>query len=138
MTTTDGEAPRGAASGETAANDNARDPAVARAIEAARRDPSRRWTVAALAKIAGLSRAAFAARFRADTGATPLAYVTRLRVDLAASRLVEGSEPLAVVARAVGYASEFAFAKVFKRVVGVPPGAFRRSRAAPRATRAAA
>lgn len=134
MTTSDERgAPRGAAEEHRAANDNARAAPIARALEAARREPARRWTVAALAKIAGLSRAAFAARFREETGSTPLAHLTRLRIELAASRLLTGSEPLAVVARAVGYESEFAFAKVFKRHYGLPPGVFRRARSAPRA-----
>jgi transcriptional regulator GlxA family with amidase domain len=100
---------------------------VERAIEAMTREPNRKWTVASLAKIAGLSRAAFARRFVKAAGAPPLAYLTELRMQLAAARLRETDDTLAAIAIAVGYVSEFAFAKAFKRQFGRAPGLFRRS-----------
>lgn len=99
---------------------------VARAVEAMAKEPSRRWTVEGLARVSGLSRAAFARRFRRTTGRTPRAHLTELRLRLAGERLVATDDALAAVAAYVGYASEFAFAKAFKRRFGVPPGMFRR------------
>jgi AraC-like DNA-binding protein len=103
-----------------------KDEQVERAIEAMKSAPTRRWTVATLGRVAGLSRAAFARRFARATGGTPLRWLTGHRMELARNRLLETDEPLAAVAVEVGYACEFAFAKAFKRIVGVAPGAFRR------------
>lgn len=109
----------------------ARDPYVARALDAMKKDPSRRWTVAALARVSGLSRAAFARRFRRALGTSPLRWLTEHRLRLAQARLLETDLALAGVATEVGYESEFAFAKAFKRVIGIPPGLFRRRAALP-------
>jgi AraC-like DNA-binding protein len=103
-----------------------RDSHVDRAIAAMQAAPTRRWTVAALGRVAGLSRAAFARRFTRTTGVPPLRWLAEHRIRLAQSRLLETAEPLAVIAGEVGYACEFAFAKAFKRVLGIAPGAFRR------------
>lgn len=109
------------------ANDVSRhDVYVEKAIAAMRRDPAKRWTVAALARVAGLSRAPFARRFREATGMAPLRWLIGLRVSLAQSLLLDEEVSLAMVAVELGYSSEFAFSKAFKRVVGVPPGQFRR------------
>jgi AraC-like DNA-binding protein len=109
------------------ANDvRAVDAYVERAISAMRADPARRWTVASLARVAGLSRAPFARRFREATGKSPLRWLTEHRLDLACARLLETDLALAAIASEVGYGSEFAFAKAFKRLLGVAPGAFRR------------
>lgn len=104
-----------------------RDPQIERAIEAMSREPNRKWTVAAIAKIAGLSRAPFCRRFVKETGLPPLAYLTELRMQLAAARLRDTDDALAAIAISVGYVSEFAFAKAFKRHFGRAPGLFRRT-----------
>jgi AraC-like DNA-binding protein len=102
------------------------DPYVDRAIRAIGADPARRWTVASLARVAGLSRAPFARRFRSATGTTPLRFLTEHRVALTKARLAEGDAALKAIAIEVGYADEFALTKAFKRLVGIAPGRFRR------------
>ncbi len=99
---------------------------VERALAAMKQDPARRWTVADLARIAGLSRAPFARRFERTMGAPPLRYLTELRLRRAATRLVTTDAGLAAIAIDVGYATEFSFAKAFKRAFGVAPGMFRK------------
>ena len=99
---------------------------VERALAAMKRDPSRRWTVADLARIAGLSRAPFARRFERTMGAPPLRYLTELRLRQAVTRLVTTDAGLAAIAIDVGYATEFSFAKAFKRAYGIAPGIFRK------------
>lgn len=100
-------------------------PGIARALTAVHTDPARGWTVASLAQTADLSRAAFARRFVELVGAPPLEYVTGWRMAVAREQLRDTGEPIAAVARGVGYASEFAFAAAFKREHGVPPGRWR-------------
>lgn len=85
------------------------------------------WTVAALASAAGMSRSAFAPRFKELVGETPLEYLTRWRVHKAARLLWEGDKKLIEVANSVGYHSDGAFNKTFKRIVGVTPGEYRRN-----------
>ena len=102
------------------------DPAVATALHAVHADPARPWTVDDLAATAGVSRATLARRFVATIGEGPLSYVTRWRMILAAKRLRESADALATVAREVGYGSEFAFAKAFKREFGSAPGQYRK------------
>ncbi|HEX4447708.1 MAG TPA: AraC family transcriptional regulator, partial [Polyangiaceae bacterium] len=80
---------------------------VERALAAMKHEPSRRWTVAALARIAGLSRAPFARRFERATGTPPLKYLTGLRLQRAATRLVTTDARLAEIAFEIGYATEF-------------------------------
>ncbi len=101
------------------------DPAVGVALRALHGDPAHGWTVAELARLAGVSRAALARRFAAEVGAPPLTYLTRWRMRIAQESLLEGAT-LAAVAREVGYASEYAFAAAFKREVGAAPGRWRR------------
>lgn len=115
-----------------------RDPHVARAIAAMKADPCHRWTVSALARIGGLSRAAFARRFTGTVGIPPLRWLTEHRLRLAEARLRETDLGLAAIAIEIGYVSEFAFAKAFKRLYGVAPGVFRRSALSMPAFRAAA
>src|SRR5262249_45450439 len=102
-------------------------PHVARAVAAMKSAPSHRWTVAALARVGGLSRAAFARRFTRALGVPPRRWLARHRLRLAETRLVDTDQGLAAIAAEGGYASEFAFAKAFKRLVGVAPGVFRRA-----------
>jgi transcriptional regulator GlxA family with amidase domain len=103
-----------------------KDSFVARALAAMAEEPARPWTVDSLARGVGLSRAAFAARFRRAMGKTPRAHLTELRLQRAAEHLAATDDALASVAAEVGYASEFSLAKAFKRRFGVPPGVFRR------------
>ncbi|WP_236009166.1 helix-turn-helix transcriptional regulator [Actinomadura physcomitrii] len=114
--------PAGEATGWAAA---LRDPAVAAALRGVHDEPGRPWTVRTLAERAGLSRAAFARRFTATVGSSPLAYVTWWRMTVAARLLRDTDLPLRAVAERVGYASEFAFAKAFKRELAAAPGRFR-------------
>ena len=107
------------------------DQRVARALGLLQAEPAKRWTVERLARRVGLSRAAFARRFVALSGQSPLRYLTELRMALAASLLESADASLAEVALRVGYTSEFAFSRAFKRQYGVAPGVFRRFRAAP-------
>ncbi|WP_199043213.1 AraC family transcriptional regulator [Glycomyces salinus] len=96
------------------------------ALRAMHSDPGGKWTVEKLAAEAGMSRAHFARCFTALVGESPLAYLTRWRMIAAAKRLRGDDAPLATVAREVGYGSEFAFAKAFKRAHGTAPGQYRR------------
>ncbi|MER6998409.1 AraC family transcriptional regulator [Streptomyces sp. NPDC000410] len=102
------------------------DPAVTAALDAMHGDPAHPWTVEELGARAGLSRAAFARRFTALVGQSPLAYLTWWRLTTAGRLLRESDAPLRTVAARAGYASEFAFAKAFKREYGLPPGRYRR------------
>ena len=103
-----------------------RDGQVGQALIAIHREPGREWTVESLAHEAGMSRSAFSARFTRLVGETALRYVTQWRMRLARIHLRETSEPLSVVAERVGYESEAAFSRAFKRAFGVPPGSVRR------------
>jgi AraC-like DNA-binding protein len=100
---------------------------ILKAIALLQAEPQERWTVERLARAVGLSRAAFARRFEGAAGLTPLKYLTRYRMLLAAQLLQDSETSLAEIARRVGYESEFAFSRAFKRHHGVPPGVFRRS-----------
>jgi AraC-like DNA-binding protein len=108
-----------------------RDTELAATLGAIHDAPEREWTVEALAAHAGMSRATFARRFTAGVGEPPLAYLTRWRMITAARRLRESDAPLSVIAKQVGYGSEYAFAKAFKRVHGTAPGQYRRRGTAP-------
>jgi AraC-like DNA-binding protein len=102
-----------------------RDPQIGRAIAAVHRDPARAWTVASLAAEVPMSRSAFAARFTALVGEPALGYVTRRRMQVALERL-HADAPVAEVAGRLGYRSEAAFSRAFKRVTGSSPGAARK------------
>ncbi|RKN37793.1 AraC family transcriptional regulator [Streptomyces hoynatensis] len=104
-----------------------RDPAVSAALRALHANPARSWTVRDLGAEAGLSRAPFARRFAELVGRPPLAYLTWWRMVSAARLLRQTETPIRGVAERVGYASEFAFAKAFKREFGLPPGRYRRA-----------
>jgi AraC-like DNA-binding protein len=90
-------------------------------------NPEQDWTVQSLASKVAMSRSAFASRFMRLVGEPPLSYVTRWRMQKAANMLRDGKQTLAAVAAQVGYDSEAAFSKAFKRAVGSAPGAYRRS-----------
>ncbi len=105
----------------------ARDPAIGRALASMHREPTRAWTVAELAKRAGVSRTLFARRFVDVLDQTPLAYLASWRLWLAATRLRSGDDPIHEVALAVGYESEAAFNRAFKREFGLPPARYRKA-----------
>ncbi len=103
------------------------DPQVLRALAAMHREPEADWTVADLAKRAGMSRTGFAVQFSRVLSLTPMAYLARWRMQLARQALKATRDPVAVVAEQVGYASEAAFARVFKKEFGITPAAFRKT-----------
>lgn len=103
-----------------------RDPVLGRALSSFHADPAAPWSLESLARQAGLSRSAFAARFTDLTGESPIGYVTAWRMDLAARLVRDGSLPLSRVAERVGYRSEAAFNRAFRRAHGLTPGAFAR------------
>lgn len=103
-----------------------RDPLLGRALGALHAAPGAPWSLASLAGEAGMSRSAFAARFRDLLGEPPMAYVTAWRMDVAARLVREAGLPLAGVAEGVGYRSEAAFNRAFRRAHGVTPGTFAR------------
>ncbi len=99
---------------------------VGRALASIHRDPAQPLTLADLAREGGLSRSAFTARFTQMVGTPPMAYVTQWRMRVALARLQERRQPLAQLAAQVGYDSEAAFNRAFKRVTGLTPGSVRR------------
>src|SRR4029079_4740592 len=103
------------------------DPAVRTALENIQQSPATPWTVAQLAATAGGSRTAFSLRVRTIIRATPLTYLTRWRMTVAAQLLRETNLPVESIAARVGYGSPFAFGKAFKRSMGNAPGAYRRA-----------
>jgi AraC-like DNA-binding protein len=107
-----------------------RDPHVGRALALIHGEPGMRWTVEELARRAALSRSALAARFASLVGETPMQYLTRWRLALAARDLRAGREAIVRVAERSGYESEAAFNRAFKREFGLPPAMWRRAAAA--------
>ncbi|MDQ0471964.1 AraC-like DNA-binding protein [Labrys wisconsinensis] len=102
-----------------------RDPRLGRVIAALHHDPGRDWTLSELAAAMGSSRSVFAERFLAVTGMTPLRYLTELRMRLAAQWIGRDRMPIDAAAHRLGYGSQAAFSRAFKRVIGRPPGAAR-------------
>jgi AraC-like DNA-binding protein len=100
---------------------------IGRAISLIHRDPARAWTVASLARELAMSRSAFAARFTELVDEPVMQYVTRWRMQVAVNSLKEEGATVAELAHRLGYRSEAAFARAFKRVIGVPPGAIKRT-----------
>lgn len=105
-----------------------RDPAVGRAVALLHGNPARGWTIGELAHESGVSRSVLAARFTHLIGCPPMQYLTRWRVQLAARLLADGSDKVATIAREVGYESEAAFSRGFKRLTGVSPAGWRDGR----------
>jgi AraC-like DNA-binding protein len=97
-----------------------RDPQVGRVVALVHREPGAAWTLDRLAREARMSRSAFAARFTELAGEPALRYVTRWRMHVATVALARGAR-VAELARSLGYESEAAFSRAYKRVVGVPP-----------------
>lgn len=88
--------------------------------------PADRWTVATLAREASVSRAAFARRFTSLTGQPPLTYLTWWRITIAGRLLQTTDASMNTMASRVGYSSEYAFSKAFRRELGVAPARYRR------------
>ena len=103
------------------------DPHMAAAISAMHDDPGKAWTLQQLAARVGMSRSVFAERFKATVGATPMEYLTRWRMLRAGDRLRTSQDSLAQVARSLGYESESAFGKAFRRTWGCSPRRYSRS-----------
>ena len=102
-----------------------RDPQIGRVISAIQTRPEEGWTVAGIAKVAGMSRTSFAIRFRERVGLTPMRYVTEWRMRVARMLLRDPSIGIAEISERVGYGSQAAFAKAFRECDGLPPGKFR-------------
>jgi AraC-like DNA-binding protein len=103
-----------------------RDPHVSAALRLLHAEPGRPWTVDELGEEAGISRSALAERFTALIGEPPMQYLTRWRLALAARALRHGNETMLRIASDVGYESEAAFNRAFKREFGMPPATWRR------------
>jgi AraC-like DNA-binding protein len=104
----------------------ARDAEVGKALSLMHQRPAHPWTLVDLAKESGISRSVLAERFRQFLNQPPMAYLTRWRLQLGARTLLSTSQSVAQVAAGVGYESEAAFNRAFKRAFGVPPARFRR------------
>jgi AraC-like DNA-binding protein len=98
-------------------------------IAAMHAEPGRKWTLEALARVAGMSRSSFAVRFKDTVGEPAMDYLTRWRMIVAADRLTNGGMSIAVVAPTVGYESQSAFGTAFKRVIGYSPRQFAKATA---------
>jgi len=105
----------------------AKDPQIGEAIANIHRTPQTPWTVEQLAILSGMSRSAFANRFAKLVGEPPLRYLARWRMHKAIEMIQEGRLATAEIASLVGYESEAAFSKAFKKWNGQGPGAYRRS-----------
>jgi AraC-like DNA-binding protein len=108
----------------------ARDANVGRALALLHRDPARAWTLNDLARASGTSRTKLAQRFAELMSETPLAYLARWRLQLGARRLLTTNQKVVQIAYDVGYESEAAFNRAFRRAFGAPPARYRRERKA--------
>lgn len=104
----------------------ARDPVIGQTLALLHKDPANPWTISSLAKRTGLSRSRLTDRFRHFLGSSPMAYLAQWRLRLGAEMLQSTESTVADVAAAVGYGSEAAFNRAFKREFDCPPAQFRR------------
>lgn len=104
------------------------DKQMSAAITAMHAHPARRWTLQELAERACMSRSAFAMKFKATVGETPMDYLTRWRMLLAADRLANSNDPISIIALSLGYESDAAFSTAFKRKMGCAPRQYGRNR----------
>jgi len=101
---------------------------LSKAITAIHDDPAHRWTLHGLAELAGMSRSSFAEKFRKTVGMPAMEYMGQWRMLLAAERLQNAGEPIAVIAPSLGYESEAAFSTAFKKIMGTSPRHYARTR----------
>ena len=109
----------------------ARDPIIGQALALLHKEPAYPWTISNLARKVGLSRTRLAERFRHFLGESPMAYLAKWRLKLGAQMLQSTEDSVAEVAAAVGYGSEAAFNRAFKREFDCPPAQFRRKHKVP-------
>ncbi len=102
------------------------DPCIVSALTAIHENPSSQLTLESLSKVAGLSRTSFVARFSASMSMTPQKYVTFWRMQIARQQLAQSGDPILDIAESVGYQSEAAFGRVFKKHHHVAPATYRR------------
>jgi AraC-like DNA-binding protein len=102
------------------------DKQMSAALACMHEEPGGAWTLQKLAERVGMSRSIFALRFKETAGATPMEYLTRWRMLLAGEKLKTSTEPVAAIAASLGYDSESAFSKAFRRVLGCSPRQYRR------------
>ena len=102
-----------------------RDPHLARALALIHDRPAHNWTVEALAKDCALSRTVLAERFTRLVGMPPMHYLAKWRMQIASELLSAGNNNMASIAAEIGYESEAAFSRAFKKMIGVPPSAWR-------------
>lgn len=104
-----------------------RDRIVGAALNSLHKEPARPWTLEDLAHAAGTSRSVLAERFQHLVGSSPMQYLTQWRMLLAANLLIRSNAPLAHIAQDVGYQTDTAFSRAFRREYGTPPATWRRS-----------
>lgn len=97
------------------------DPRIGSSLKAMHQEPGRQWNLGNLARHCGMSRTAFAVRFKKLVGAAPMNYLTNWRMSLARERIVRSADPIKIIAVDLGYESESAFSTAFKRTVGCSP-----------------
>jgi AraC-like DNA-binding protein len=100
---------------------------VGAALNALHKNPAQAWTLDELARVAGTSRSVLAERFQQLVGSSPIQYLTQWRMLLASNLLARSNAPLASIAQDVGYQTDTAFSRAFRREFGTPPAAWRRS-----------
>jgi transcriptional regulator GlxA family with amidase domain len=105
-----------------------KDPTIGAALASLHAQPSRAWTLADLAHEAGSSRTVLAERFTALVGIPPMQYLTQWRLQLATNLLASTTAKVAAIGLDVGYESEAAFSRAFKRAIGQSPAEFRKNR----------
>jgi AraC-like DNA-binding protein len=108
-----------------------RDPYIGRALGEIHRNPAADWSLESLARRVAMSRSAFAEHFTRFVGTPPMQYLTNWRMQVAAGQLLRTTDSVTAVANSVGYDSEAAFSRAFKKVVGAPPSEWRKGRDTP-------
>ncbi|OPX54702.1 Cupin [Oceanospirillum multiglobuliferum] len=104
------------------------DPKLAKAITAMHQNPAQAWTLGSLAQQAGMSRTSFSQGFKVVVGLTPMDYLTYWRMQIARQQLQNGRLSIDEIGSQLGYQSETAFRRAFRRTIGTPPGQFKRNK----------